>query len=61
LPYPSASSKCHLIFAEVLLAPIDDAVLDKRGRIDPARLDLVGRPGGISYTYTRERFEMRRP
>jgi len=45
----------------VLLAPIDDAVLDKRGRIDPARLDLVGRPGGISYTYTRARFEMRRP
>jgi flavin reductase (DIM6/NTAB) family NADH-FMN oxidoreductase RutF len=61
LPYPAASPNCYLIFAEVLLAHIDDSVLDGRGRIDPARLDLVGRLGGISYTYTRERFEMLRP
>lgn len=61
LPYPAESPNCHLIFAEVLLAHIDDGVLDERGRIDPARLDLVGRLGGISYTYTRERFEMLRP
>ncbi|QGZ30858.1 flavin reductase family protein [Stutzerimonas stutzeri] len=60
-PYPLASPNCYLIFAEVLLAHIDDAVLDARGRIDPARLDLVGRLGGISYAYTRERFEMVRP
>lgn len=61
LPYPTESPNCHLIFAEVLLAHIDDEVLDERGRIDPARLDLVGRLGGVSYTYTRERFEMLRP
>ncbi|AHL75231.1 flavin reductase [Stutzerimonas stutzeri] len=61
LPYPAESPNCHLIFAEVLLAHIDDGVLDERGRIDPAKLDLVGRLGGVSYTYTRERFEMLRP
>lgn len=61
LPYPAESPNCHLIFAEVLLAHIDDGVLDERGRIDPAKLDVVGRLGGISYTYTRERFEMLRP
>jgi len=61
LPYPAESPNCQLIFAEVLLAHVDDKVLDERGRIDPARLDLVGRLGGISYSYTRQRFEMIRP
>lgn len=61
LPYPAESPNCQLIFAEVLLAHVDDKVLNERGRIDPARLDLVGRLGGISYTYTRQRFEMIRP
>ncbi|KJH82770.1 flavin reductase family protein [Pseudomonas sp. KSR10] len=61
LPYPAESPNCHLIFAEVLLAHVADGLLDERGRIDPARLDVVGRLGGISYTYTRERFEMLRP
>lgn len=60
-PYPADTPNCHLVFAEVLLAHIDDKVLDERGRIDPARLDLVGRLGGTGYSYTRQRFEMRRP
>ncbi|WP_434456106.1 flavin reductase family protein [Stutzerimonas urumqiensis] len=59
--YPPQRPNCHLIFAEVLLAHIDDRVLDASGRIDPARLDLIGRLGGQRYTYTRERFEMIRP
>ncbi len=61
MPYPPEQPNCHLIFAQVLLAHIDDRVLDERGRIDPGRLDLVGRLGGSSYSYTRERFDMRRP
>ncbi|MGA6097131.1 flavin reductase family protein [Stutzerimonas marianensis] len=61
LPYPAQSPNCQLIFAEVLVAHIDDAVLDERGRVDAARLDLVGRLGGAAYSYTRERFEMQRP
>ena len=61
LPYPAESPNCQLIFAEVLLAHIDDSVLDERGRVDSARLDLVGRLGGATYSYTRERFDMQRP
>ena len=61
LPYPAESPNCQLIFAEVLLAHIDDRVLDERGRVDSARLDLVGRLGGATYSYTRERFDMQRP
>jgi len=60
-PYPRQRPNCHLIFAEVLLAHIDDAVLDQDGRIDPARLDLVGRLGGSGYTRTRDIFRMQRP
>jgi len=61
LPYPAEVPNCHLLFAEVLLAHIDDAVLNEQGRIDPARLDLIGRLGGAAYTRTTERFELQRP
>ena len=61
LPYPAQAPNCHLIFAEVLLAHIDERVLDERGRIDPQRLDLIGRLGGSSYCRTLDRFEMVRP
>ncbi|MCU1716960.1 flavin reductase family protein [Pseudomonas sp. 5P_3.1_Bac2] len=60
-PYPAQSPNCSLIFAEVLLAHIDDAVLDGRGRIDPHKLDLVGRLGGMAYARTQQSFEMQRP
>jgi len=61
LPYPADKPNCHLIFAEVLLAHIDDAVLNDQGRIDAHKLDLVGRLGGMAYSRTRDTFEMRRP
>jgi flavin reductase (DIM6/NTAB) family NADH-FMN oxidoreductase RutF len=61
MPYPAAAPNCHLLFAEVLLAHIDDQVLNEQGRIDPARLDLIGRLGGASYTRTTERFDLLRP
>ncbi len=60
-PYPRHNPNCHLVFAEVLLAHIDDAVLTEAGRVDPQRLDLVGRLGGSAYTRTRETFNMVRP
>jgi flavin reductase (DIM6/NTAB) family NADH-FMN oxidoreductase RutF len=59
--YPADKPNCHLIFAEVLLAHIDDAVLTEQGRIDAPKLDLVGRLGGMAYSRTRDTFEMRRP
>ncbi|MCY1542629.1 Flavin reductase like domain protein [compost metagenome] len=59
--YPRNAPNCHLIFAEVLLAHVDDAVLNEKGRIDPRKLDLIGRLGGMAYTRTRDTFEMQRP
>lgn len=60
-PYPRANPNCHMVFAEVLLAHIDDEVLTEAGRVDPQRLDLVGRLGGSAYARTRETFSMARP
>lgn len=60
-PYPAANPNCHLIFVEVLLAHVDDAVLGEQGRLDPLKLDLVGRLGGSAYCRTRELFHMQRP
>ncbi|TBU71616.1 flavin reductase family protein [Pseudomonas daroniae] len=61
MPYPRHAPTCHLIFAEVLLAHVDDAVLTEKGRIDPHKLDLVGRLGGMAYSRTRDTFELQRP
>ena len=58
--YPAKQPNCHLIFAEVLLAHIDDAVLNEQGRIDPLKLDLVDRLGGSAYCRTRDLFQMQR-
>lgn len=60
-PYPAGQPNCHLIFAEVLLAHIDDAVLNEQGRLDPLKLDLVGRLGGSAYCRTSALFQMQRP
>lgn len=60
-PYPRANPNSHLVFAEVLLAHVDDAVVNEAGRVDPHRLDLVGRLGGSAYTRTLDTFNMTRP
>jgi flavin reductase (DIM6/NTAB) family NADH-FMN oxidoreductase RutF len=39
----------NLIVCEVVLARIDDTILDEQGRIDPFKLDAVGRMGGNWY------------
>jgi flavin reductase (DIM6/NTAB) family NADH-FMN oxidoreductase RutF len=60
-PYPADKPSCYLIFARVLLAHIDDAVLRDERHVDPAKLDLVGRLGGTQYSFTRDTFSMTRP
>ena len=61
MPYPAENPSSMLIFARVLLAHIDDAVMQDERHVDPARLDLVGRLGGTQYSYTRDTFSMIRP
>lgn len=39
----------NLVICEVVMIHIDDAILDDQGRIDPHKIDLVGRMGGDWY------------
>ena len=61
MPYPADKPNCHLVFVQVLAAHVDDTVLTGEGRVDPAKLDLIGRLGGSDYSTTRDRFAMQRP
>jgi flavin reductase (DIM6/NTAB) family NADH-FMN oxidoreductase RutF len=49
-----------LVIGQIVSVNVQDEVL-REGRLDPERLDLVGRMGGIQYCRTRERFELTRP
>jgi flavin reductase (DIM6/NTAB) family NADH-FMN oxidoreductase RutF len=49
-----------VIIGEILLFHARDEVLTE-GRIDPGKLDAIGRMGGAGYTRTRDRFDMLRP
>ncbi len=51
----------HVIFGRIHLVHVSDAVLGPDGRIDPARLDLIGRMSGDLYCRTTERFTAKRP
>ena len=51
----------HLILGEVVQFHIDDAIIDARHRIDPGKLNAIGRLGGPTYCTTRDRFNMIRP
>jgi len=48
----------QVVFGDVLVLHIDDAIFDANGLIDPDKLRAVGRMGGSSYTRTRDRFEL---
>lgn len=61
MPYPAQNPSSMLIFARVLLAHIDESVMQDERHVDPAKLDLVGRLGGTQYSYTRDTFSMIRP
>ena len=48
----------NVIIGKILLIDVADAVLDSDGKIDPERLDTIGRMGGRDYCRTTERFDM---
>ncbi len=50
IPLGEQGGAGHLIICEVLRMHIDEAVLDERGRIDPHKIDLMGRMGRAFYT-----------
>lgn len=61
VPIPAEDPRNHVVFATVLLAHIDDAVLTDARHVDPAKLDLIGRLGGPHYVRTRDLFQLKRP
>jgi flavin reductase (DIM6/NTAB) family NADH-FMN oxidoreductase RutF len=60
-PYPAQDPRHFLIFARVLLAHVDDAVMADARHVDPGKLDLVSRLSGPWYATTRDLFGMTRP
>jgi flavin reductase (DIM6/NTAB) family NADH-FMN oxidoreductase RutF len=54
---PGSSS---LVIGEIVCVHMEEEVL-KEGRLDANSLDLIGRMGGIQYSRTTERFELKRP
>jgi flavin reductase (DIM6/NTAB) family NADH-FMN oxidoreductase RutF len=49
-----------LVLGDVLRFHIEESLLDGY-KIDPDKLNAIGRMGGPAYTRTRDRFEMQRP
>jgi flavin reductase (DIM6/NTAB) family NADH-FMN oxidoreductase RutF len=47
------------VFGIIHWVHIDDEVLDAEMKIDPARVDSIGRMGGMGYSRTTDRFELK--
>lgn len=55
---PGAPAGGNIVIGEVVHIHIDDALVNERLHVDPARLTAIGRMGGLGYCSTRDRFEM---
>jgi len=51
----------NVVFGTVLCLHVDESVLGADGKIDPVKLDTIGRMGGDYYTRTTELFMIKRP
>lgn len=58
VPVGSGPLAANVVIGKILLIHIDDDVLDEKGKIDPAKLDTIGRMGGRGYCRTTDRFEL---
>lgn len=56
---PGQPAGGNVVLGRVLRVHIDEALVSDRLHIDQAALALVGRMGGLSYCWTRERFDLR--
>lgn len=48
----------NIVIGEVVHVWVADNIINERLHIDPAKLDAIGRLGGLEYSTTRERFSM---
>lgn len=51
----------NIVIGRIVAAHVSESVLGADGRLDPLKLDLIGRMGGDLYTRTRELFTLDRP
>ena len=51
----------NIVLGDVLMIHVDPNVLNADGYVEPELLDAVGRMGGLTYTRTRDRFDLERP
>lgn len=56
VPVGDGPLAANIVIGEILLIHVDPNVLDERGKIDPHKLDTIGRMGGFQYCRTQERF-----
>jgi flavin reductase (DIM6/NTAB) family NADH-FMN oxidoreductase RutF len=55
------SLAANLVIGRIVFINVSEAVLDAQGRVDPAKLDTIGRMGGDGYARTTDLFAMARP
>ena len=55
---PGKASGGNIVIGEVVWIHADPQLLDERLRVDPDQLQAVGRMGGLSFTRTRDRFDL---
>lgn len=59
VPVGAGPLAANVIIGKILMMNIDDSILDVRGKVDPERLDTIGRMGGLSYCRTKDRFDLK--
>ena len=55
---PGVPAGGNIVLGEVVHVWVLDELINERYHIDPARLDAIGRMGGLEYCRTRERFSL---
>jgi len=55
------AAAAHVVLGRIHHIHVSDSVLGPDGKIDPAKIDLVGKLGGELYCRTTERFTLARP
>lgn len=57
----SGAGAGNIVIGRIVAMHVDESVLGPDGRLDPRKLDLIGRMGGDYYTRTRDLFVLDRP
>jgi flavin reductase (DIM6/NTAB) family NADH-FMN oxidoreductase RutF len=51
----------NIVIGRIVWMDVADEILNAQKEVDPAKLDTIGRMGGMLYSRTTERFELPRP